>query len=95
VFIAFLLLVICIFEERGGSLSSAFYNFKYIISNTLSTSSVPHPKIRLVYRVVTDSTATQALDPYFKDTYSEYNMRQQLFNSKFTSVKTFWSYFSL
>jgi len=51
---------------------------------------MPYPKIRLAYRVVIDSTATQAWDRYiFEDTYREYTMQQQLFNSTEAPKNTF------
>jgi hypothetical protein len=51
---------------------------------------MPYPKIRLAYRVVIDNTATQAWDRYiFEDTYREYGMQQQLFNSKEAPKATF------
>jgi len=51
---------------------------------------MPYPKIRLAYRVVIDNSATAAWDRYiFEDTYKEYLMQQQLFNSKENPKPTF------
>ncbi|TRW24608.1 hypothetical protein FMM05_08835 [Flavobacterium zepuense] len=51
---------------------------------------MPHPKIRLAYRVIIDNTATAAWDRYiFEDTYKEYLMQQQLFNNKENPRATF------
>jgi hypothetical protein len=51
---------------------------------------MPYPKIRLAYRVVIDNLATAAWDRYiFEDTYTEYIMQQQLFNSKENPKQTF------
>ncbi|MGC4040585.1 MAG: hypothetical protein QM710_07335 [Flavobacterium sp.] len=47
-------------------------------------------KIRLAYRTVIDSSSTFIWDKYvFEDTYKEYLMQQQLFNSKENPKATF------
>lgn len=47
-------------------------------------------KIRLAYRIVIDSSSTFVWDKYvFEDTYKEYLMQQQLFNSKENPKSTF------
>lgn len=47
-------------------------------------------KIRLAYRIVIDNSSTFAWDKYvFEDTYKEYLMQQQLFNSKENPKETF------
>jgi hypothetical protein len=47
-------------------------------------------KIRLAYRLVIDNTATFIWDKYvFEDTFKEYLMQQQQFNSKENPKKTF------
>ncbi len=47
-------------------------------------------KIRLAYRLVIDSTSTFVWDKYvFEDTYREYLMQHQLFNSKENPKTTF------
>lgn len=47
-------------------------------------------KIRLAYRMVIDSASTFVWDNYvFEDTYKEYLMQQQLFNSKENPKPTF------
>lgn len=49
-----------------------------------------HPKIRLAYRTIIDNSSASAWDRYiFEDTYREYLMQQQLFNSKENPVNTF------
>lgn len=49
-----------------------------------------YPKIRLAYRIVIDNGATAAWDRYiFEDTYREYLMQQQLFNTPESPVNTF------
>lgn len=51
---------------------------------------MPYPKIRLACRVIIDSSSVSAWDRYiFEDTYREYLMQQQLFNSKEQPVATF------
>lgn len=51
---------------------------------------MPYPKIRFAYRVLIDSSSASAWDRYiFEDTYREYLMQQQLFNSKDSPVNTF------
>lgn len=47
-------------------------------------------KIRLAYRTIIDSSSTFTWDKYvFEDTYREYLMQQQLFNSKENPKATF------
>jgi len=47
-------------------------------------------KIRLAYRIMIDSKASILWDQYvFEDTFREYKMQQQLFNSKESPVATF------
>ncbi|MDV6168355.1 hypothetical protein R1T16_07945 [Flavobacterium sp. DG1-102-2] len=51
---------------------------------------MPHPKIRLAYRVIIDNSATTPWERYiFEDTYKEYLMQQQMFNSKENPLNTF------
>lgn len=49
-----------------------------------------YPKIRLAYRIVIDNASTAAWDRYvFEDTYREYLMQQQLFNTPGDAKNTF------
>ena len=51
---------------------------------------MPYPKIRLALRVVIDADSTAAWDKYiFEDTYKEYLMQQQLFNTADIPATTF------
>jgi len=51
---------------------------------------MPHPKIRLACRVIIDKASAPAWDKYiFEDTYREYLMQQQLYNTAETPVNTF------
>lgn len=51
---------------------------------------MPYPKIRLAYRVIIDNSSTSAWERYiFEDTYREYLMQQQLYNSKEKLAATF------
>jgi len=48
---------------------------------------MPHPKIRLACRVIIDKASAPAWDKYiFEDTYREYLMQQQLYNTAETPV---------
>lgn len=56
----------------------------------LYTFYMAHAKIRLACRIVIDNTAASAWDRYiFEDTYREYLMQQQLFNTKDNPADTF------
>jgi hypothetical protein len=51
---------------------------------------MPYPKIRLAYRIIIDASSTAAWDRYiFEDTYREYLMQQQMFNTKEAPATTF------
>ena len=60
------------------------------LSIFVSTNFIFMTKIRLAYRIVIDSSSTFIWDKYvFEDTYKEYLMQQQLFNTKANPKATF------
>lgn len=51
---------------------------------------MPFSKIRLAYRIVIDQSSTLLWDRYvFEDTFKEYLLQHQLYNSKETPLSTF------